>query len=536
MSLIADTTASNACGWSLSLLADGSGVSSVSKWRTPATSVAASALSNARVENGVTLDSTMSTSQTTNNVSANENTAAGDPLHVTSLLRRSEPAVTPPTNIVPNKTATIFKAELRDLKVAATSVVSELDSSVTRLQTYVVAQSERQRANAELKSELSRLWKCFEVSFSIAEVHKKTAEWLGVANYQHYPKEGEKFTLIGLADTQTGRSGLPDLALAERVELFQDALRRLDGIADRLKKDPSFADALNRSVTTPIDVFIEGQRGVLNRRLAALKLPERTTSGAKTVKLTSDSLLKLLASVEAPNGSLSIKGAVAAITTQPSEFSPGVKADGETRLVQIKRIIDERQIPHLVHFTRCENLASIVRSGIMSVSTTEARDLGAMRNDQGRYDGQLDGISLSVAFPNYRMFYKYRQATPGSDWAVLLISTRVLWQLDCAFYCHNAADSRMISQSREQMKSAQSLTEMFGSGEGREAHLRPCDPTDAQAEIMVYETIDPKYIEAVAFETKEARSRHKNVLGGLSSFYAGPNRGLFAARTVGLAN
>ena len=198
---------------------------------------------------------------------------------------------------------------------------------------------------------------------------------------------------------------------------------------------------------------------------------------------------------------------------------------------EIENYVRHLGVPHLTHFTRCENLLSILHGGLLSVEACKQQGLASTRNDLARYDGHLDGTSLSVAFPNYRMFWKYRQLAPEADWAVLLISPEVLFQKDCAFYRLNAADARMIGKPVEKMKSAQALREMFSAdGASREDWLRPFDPTDPQAEVLVFQAIEPSLIEAIAFETAGARARHSPYLAGHESFYAGPRKGLFASR------
>ncbi|MBY5554134.1 DarT ssDNA thymidine ADP-ribosyltransferase family protein [Rhizobium leguminosarum] len=196
----------------------------------------------------------------------------------------------------------------------------------------------------------------------------------------------------------------------------------------------------------------------------------------------------------------------------------------------------EIAIPHLVHFTRCENLPGILDRGLMSISTCSKEGVAFVRNDSDRRDGQPNGISLSIAFPNYLMFYKYRMQT-GADWAVLLISPSVLWEKDCAFYSHNAADARVSREPLDKMKSLQAFRDMFVEESGaREPSLRGFDPSDPQAEILVFETVPSAYIEAVAFENREARARYMHLMGGIESFYAGTGKGLFGSRSKARVN
>jgi hypothetical protein len=197
----------------------------------------------------------------------------------------------------------------------------------------------------------------------------------------------------------------------------------------------------------------------------------------------------------------------------------------------IRAQVEALGIPHLVHFTRCENLPSILRHGLLSVTDCAALGVQEIRNDPLRLDTNLDGISLSVSCPNYRMFYKQRQNDPTADWAILLLSTSILWDKRCGFYRHNAADARMRNLPRSEVTHSDALGAMFGSKEQeREDWLLAYDPTDPQAEIMAFDPIEPSFINTIVFETKKACQGWQHVMGGIDTIYAGHGNGLFASR------
>ena len=189
---------------------------------------------------------------------------------------------------------------------------------------------------------------------------------------------------------------------------------------------------------------------------------------------------------------------------------------------EIRSLAEDLGIPHLVHFTRCDNLSSILRHGFLSIKDCKEHKIEAFCNDSMRLDAQPDGISLSVTFPNYRMFYKYRQLATDTDWAVLILSPKILWEKECAFYRCNAADSRMRNLPRELASTPKAFREMFEAKDSLRDHwLCAYDPTDPQAEVMVYEQIEPDLIETVAFETKADKEKWSSVLGGIETIYAG---------------
>jgi hypothetical protein len=92
----------------------------------------------------------------------------------------------------------------------------------------------------------------------------------------------------------------------------------------------------------------------------------------------------------------------------------------------------------------------------------------------------------------------------------------------------------MRNLPRENVTSSEAFRDMFEATDARRKRwLRAHDPTDPQAEVMVYEGIEAELIETVVFETKVSSERWKHVLGGIETTYAGRGKGLFASRAKG---
>lgn len=66
----------------------------------------------------------------------------------------------------------------------------------------------------------------------------------------------------------------------------------------------------------------------------------------------------------------------------------------------IKAIAQRRGVFQLVHFTRVENVESILDHGIKPVSQLINDNSTFIRNDNMRLDNHLDAISMSISFPN----------------------------------------------------------------------------------------------------------------------------------------
>lgn len=210
-----------------------------------------------------------------------------------------------------------------------------------------------------------------------------------------------------------------------------------------------------------------------------------------------------------------------------TKLEPCVKSTQETqdnnpeessilaRKSEIRSIVEKKEISHLVHFTDLRNLPGIMSSGLVPRSDLEAGGQGFYYNDKMRLDGVKGSISTSVVFPNYRMFFRYRKTAEFRQWVVLIIDKSVLWENDCFFCKHNAADRRIINADKDYLSSPDALKGMYENEVGdfnRDSGLlRSYDPTDPQAEVLVLSKIPPGKIHSVVFDSlssKEYFSRY----------------------------
>lgn len=192
------------------------------------------------------------------------------------------------------------------------------------------------------------------------------------------------------------------------------------------------------------------------------------------------------------------------------------------------------QLPYLLHFTRAVNLPSILASGIYPISRVGEIGAAPQINDQYRWDGHSDSSSVSIAFPNCQMLYKYRMENVAVDWAILVLQPSVLWDKNCAFCCRNAADGRISSQPLAALMTPQAFVGMYNELEDLESRqdqkLKPFDPTDVQAEVLVFDVIEPRYIVGAIFESTGVRDRYLPHLGDRKAYIHANNKGMFASR------
>lgn len=169
-----------------------------------------------------------------------------------------------------------------------------------------------------------------------------------------------------------------------------------------------------------------------------------------------------------------------------------------------------RDIDCLFHFTPVDHLDSILQRGLLVPSHCRAQPTGMKPNDTSRHDGQ-DAICLTVEWPNYKVFYPFRQ-NDTRPWAVIAIQHRVLWEKRVCFNVTNAADSSMSRQTFEARQGLTKFSELFGDCSGKvRSELRIGDnlPTNPQAEVLCRDTIEPAYFMAVFLDNYEALKRFK---------------------------
>lgn len=188
---------------------------------------------------------------------------------------------------------------------------------------------------------------------------------------------------------------------------------------------------------------------------------------------------------------------------------------------QFKNFINQMEIKVLLHFTNVKNLSCIFENGLITRDNLSKLNCDTFINDIERYD-KTNGISLSVSFPNYKMFYCVRKDNPNEDYCVIVLDPSILYELDCGFFYTNAANR--IFKEREDIiyKKINSFKDMFADKYPPErffgfTHLRETMSlpksftTDPQAEILVFEKIPLKYILGVVFENKEVMETYKKV-------------------------
>lgn len=172
--------------------------------------------------------------------------------------------------------------------------------------------------------------------------------------------------------------------------------------------------------------------------------------------------------------------------------------------------INQREIKALVHFTNADNIPSIIQYGILSRNELDNQGILYQYNDIMRLDGRLDAISLSVTFPNYKMFYLSRQVA-GTNWVVLIIDPNIILYADCLFYYTNAANRAMHLIDQNEHKTLEAFKSMFYDHFTRKI-IDDNETTDPQAEIQVVGRIPVNMIKLAVFENEVVLNQYRECL------------------------
>lgn len=187
---------------------------------------------------------------------------------------------------------------------------------------------------------------------------------------------------------------------------------------------------------------------------------------------------------------------------------------------QIIQDAKQRDIVNFVHITNVENLPSILLNGICSKAYLEDNNIEYDCADAKQINRIEDAISISVTFPNYKMFYSLRQENEKVEWVVLLLDAKQVLSLDCAFCYTNASSNEIFNIPLELRKTYEAFEQMFlRIGHEKYRGLSPNEPTDPQAEILVFNLIPASFIKKVIFEKYEVKIKYASLLNKMSIPY-----------------
>jgi hypothetical protein len=175
--------------------------------------------------------------------------------------------------------------------------------------------------------------------------------------------------------------------------------------------------------------------------------------------------------------------------------------------LEIMEAIEDRGIEEIIHFTRIENIESIITNGILSRNKAKEKSIRIIASDTDRFDNFLDYISTSISFPNYKMFFTKREQEI-SEWAVIKISPSILYEKDCKFFNDNAASNKS-TQIEDINEIFEENIEIKGKIKERQPYINRNMPTNPQAEVLVKDEIEVGYIKSIIVHKEEVKNQIK---------------------------
>jgi len=188
-----------------------------------------------------------------------------------------------------------------------------------------------------------------------------------------------------------------------------------------------------------------------------------------------------------------------------------------------------RSVEFITHFTSTYNLLGIIEAGAL-LSRSRMDEIGGDAERRACYDGmdtfdeqRFDElrryVNTNITRPNSYLLNQYRNRFRDKaylQWCVLLIDAEVLAQRDVLFSVTNAASK--VAKDYGINGGAQGFDALFNEviittrGRFTRRGLAANIPTDIQAEALVPDMIDLKYVRHVVFETQSDLSEGRRAL------------------------
>lgn len=168
--------------------------------------------------------------------------------------------------------------------------------------------------------------------------------------------------------------------------------------------------------------------------------------------------------------------------------------------LKIQKIIQDRQIKKLVHFTDVWNSFNIGKYGILSIEELKRQNLKYFSNDKKRLDNMPNFISLSITNINSHLLKSFSQNNERT-WIRFDIDPNILLRCDNFFFYTNAASSLFPNnKDSEEFSTVGAFSKMFdfkvptSQGYARRTDQNLNETTCSQAEILVKKRIMSEYI------------------------------------------
>ena len=137
----------------------------------------------------------------------------------------------------------------------------------------------------------------------------------------------------------------------------------------------------------------------------------------------------------------------------------------------IQEFVALRGIKNVLHFTRAENVDSIVRHGLLTRSQCALKKCSTQVNDPDQHD-RTDAVCTSISFPNYKLFYSLRCDYPNVEWVVVLLDPKRLVGSGLRLLQYQCCKRSVAAMPLQERKGLAPLQAMFVDGSPRTGRTR----------------------------------------------------------------
>lgn len=196
--------------------------------------------------------------------------------------------------------------------------------------------------------------------------------------------------------------------------------------------------------------------------------------------------------------------------------------------IKFQNEIKTRGILFLIHFTETINLISILehkrlysRTQLESLKIDHQDIMDFIEfNDPLRLDELKNFVNLSISFPNYFLFNKFREKMNNIyiNWCIIKIDPHYIYAKDTLFSVSNAASNVSRRQYKitgdfqkflTLFKNELSVTSSSGTKVLNRTNLNSQYPTDVQAEVLVKDHIEYSDMMEICFPDQESLASAK---------------------------
>lgn len=183
--------------------------------------------------------------------------------------------------------------------------------------------------------------------------------------------------------------------------------------------------------------------------------------------------------------------------------------DENSNNFHIKEIIKQRKIQNLTHFTKIENLESILTNGLLSRKYLDSNKIKHAFNDNERWDNKINATCLSIEFPNEFLLKKFKEKYINAKWVIILLDIKLLNNNCNKYFCNKNAGGASSWLNCDYSQTFHAFESLFNEkinskslARSDQLYIKKYLPTDVQAEILIEDNIQPKFIKKLIFETQ----------------------------------